>query len=490
MEMPLSATIGPTSMRLGAILLALCMAIIAGSAGAIVYLYLGVSQLEAMTVGIATLIALVLYSTVSGRIGLRSVVGRQLSELSQGGADVARQVAEMERRLATMEEKIETALDRTRAVTDPLTIEIGELGSLVKRLAEAVAGHQASLQALAPLLPKSQETPASEISTLPAGTATGPADRRALSSGAGAAERIDLGPGAIQDAVESNHIDLYLQPIVSLPQRKVRYYEALPQLRIKTGGLVVSACDLVLPAESGGLMPQIDMHVIFRCVALVRRLLLKNREIGVFCNLSRTTLTDAAVFPRFLDFMAANRAIAPSLLFQFTQHDVRDMGAVEHEGLAALSDRGFRFSMDHATSLRLEAGELAKRGFRYIKVHADILLKTFRPAPADNRPTSLSDLLGRFGIDLIVDCIEHEASVIELLDCDIRFGQGPLFSPPRPVRGETLQAGSQPAEPQAGQQDAAATALAQSGSPARTPTAPDADQAAAGAIARGVTGRG
>jgi cyclic-di-GMP phosphodiesterase, flagellum assembly factor TipF len=289
--------------------------------------------------------------------------------------------------------------------------------------------------------------------------------------------------------VESNQIDLYLQPIVSLPQRKVRYYEALPQLRVKAGG-TVSACDLVLPAESSGLMPQIDMHVIFRCVALVRRLLLKNREIGVFCNLSRATLTDATVFPRFLDFMAANRAIAPSLLFQFTQHDVRDMGGAEHEGLAALSDRGFRFSMDHATSLRLEAGELAKRGFRYIKVHAGVLLKTFPPAPADNRPASLSELLGRFGIDLIVDRIEHEASVIELLDRDIRFGQGPLFSPPRPVRGETLQAGSQPAEPQAGQQDAAATALAQSASPARTPMAPDSDQAAAGAVARGVTGRG
>ena len=489
MEMPLSATIGPTSMRFGGILLALCMAIIAGSAGAIVCLYLGVSQLEAVTVAIATLIALVLYSTVSGRIGLRSVVGRQLAELSQGGADVARQVAEMERRLATMEEKIETALDRARAVTDPLTIEIGELGSLVKRLGDAVAGHQASLQALAPIFPKSQETPASEISTLPAGTASGPADRRTPSPDAVAAERIDVGPDAIRDAVESNHIDLYLQPIVSQPQRKVRYYEALPQLRIKTGGMV-SACDLVLPAESGGLMPQMDMHVIFRCVALVRRLLLKNREIGVFCNLSRTTLKDAAVFPRFLDFMAANRAIAPSLLFQFTQHDVRDMGAVEHEGLAALSDRGFRFSMDHATSLRLEAGELAKRGFRYIKVHADVLLKAFRPAHADNRPASLSDLLGRFGIDLIVDRIEHEASVIELLDRDIRFGQGPLFSPPRPVRGEAPQASLQPAEPQAVQQDTSATALAQSGGPARTPMASDADQAAAGAVARGVSGRG
>ena len=29
--------------------------------------------------------------------------------------------------------------------------------------------------------------------------------------------------------------------------------------------------------------------------------------------------------------------------------------------------------------------------------------------------------------------------MVDLLDCDVRFGQGFLFSPPRPVRAEALQ---------------------------------------------------
>ncbi|HMD73516.1 MAG TPA: EAL domain-containing protein [Steroidobacteraceae bacterium] len=482
--MPPPATIGPASMRLGAILLALCMAIIAGSAGTIVYLYLDVSQLEAVTVAIATLMALALYNAVSGRVGLRSVAGRQLAELSQGGADLARQVAEMGRRLAAVEEKIETALDRTRAVTDPLAVEIGELSTLVKRLAETVAAHQAGIEALTPIFPKSQETPASVISTSPLGPTSGAPDRRAASSDlavkAVTADRTDLEPDAIRDAMDSNRIDLYLQPIVTLPQRKVRYYEAMPRLRNKTGD-ILSASNFVPHAESGGLMPQIDLLVIFRCIRVLRRLLLKNRQIGLFCNLSSTTLTDGSVFPRLLDFMAANRAIAPSLLFQFTHGAVRDMGTIEHESLAALSEHGLRFSMDHVTSLHFEPGELAKRGFQYIKVHADMLLKTVRPAPTDVHPASLSDLLGRFGIDLIVDRIEHEGSVIDLLDHDVRFGQGPLFSPPRPVRGEALQAN--PEHPGAGGHGAVASRAAQSSGPARTPFASDADQAGPGTIA-------
>jgi len=36
--------------------------------------------------------------------------------------------------------------------------------------------------------------------------------------------------------------------------------------------------------------------------------------------------------------------------------------------------------------------------------------------------------------------IENESAVLDLLDYDVRFGQGFLFSQPRPVRAEALQA--------------------------------------------------
>jgi cyclic-di-GMP phosphodiesterase, flagellum assembly factor TipF len=448
-------------MRLGAIFIAFCMAIIAGSAGAIAYLYLGVSTSEAVTAAVATLLALVLYNTVSSRMGLRSVVGRQLADLSRGGGDLARQVAEMGRRLAALEGKFETALDQTRAVTDPLTVETGELGTLVKQLAETVAGHQTILEALARNSPKSQETLASGIPTQrPASATPAPEQPPAPSELDGTTRAVTAGGGeleltAIRAAIDANRIDLYLQPIVTLPQRKVRYYEATSRLRNEAGE-ILHASDFIPQAESGGLMPKIDNLVIFRCVQLVRRLLLKNREIGLFCNLSQTTLTDTSFFPQFLDFMAANRAIAPSLVLQFTQSAVRAMGAVEYEGLAALAERGFRFSMDHVMSLRLEPNELANRGFRYIKINANLLLNTIRPAPTDIHPGDLSDLLGRFGIDLIVDRIEHERSVIDLLDYDVRYGQGSLFSPPRPVRAEALQTNPEHSEAATGERSAAA----------------------------------
>ena len=126
-------------------------------------------------------------------------------------------------------------------------------------------------------------------------------------------------------------------------------------------------------------------------------------------------------------------------MFEFTHAAVRAMGPIEHESLAALAERGFRFSMDNLTDLRLEPRELTERGFRFIKASAALLLNRATSSTTNIHPADFSDLLGRFGIDLIADRIETESTVVDLLDYDVRFGQGFLFSPPRPVRPEALQ---------------------------------------------------
>jgi cyclic-di-GMP phosphodiesterase, flagellum assembly factor TipF len=218
----------------------------------------------------------------------------------------------------------------------------------------------------------------------------------------------------------------------------VRYYEALARLRTADGEQLLAA-DFLPHAESAGLMPNIDNLMLFRCVQVVRRLLAKNREIGLFCNMSPSTLADGASFPRFVEFMEANRAIAPVLMFEFTQAAYRSMGPIENESLAALAEHGFRFSMDQVTDLRIEARDLAERGFRFVKVPAEVLLSRTGSAVTDIHPADFSGLLSRFGIELIGTMIETEALVVDLLDYDVKYGQGLLFSPPRPVRPEVMQ---------------------------------------------------
>jgi cyclic-di-GMP phosphodiesterase TipF (flagellum assembly factor) len=75
-------------------------------------------------------------------------------------------------------------------------------------------------------------------------------------------------------------------------------------------------------------------------------------------------------------------------------------------------------------------------------VPASLLLDRSKGACSDIHPEDLTDLLARSGIDLISERLESEGMVVDLLDYDVHFGQGFLFSPPRPVQADTGVAGA------------------------------------------------
>ncbi|MBX9649768.1 MAG: EAL domain-containing protein [Xanthobacteraceae bacterium] len=442
--------------RISTIFIAICMVLVAASLGLVLHSVAGISGSESAIVALTALTFLILYNAVSMRLRDRSDVGSQIADLSRGTADLARQVAEFGRRLAAVEGRVVSAnsagADRIQAVVG----EINELGGLVKQLAASVASHDdllasgiiaaAPAPASSPDSAAQNELPFTEEVAAPAGdkpapvAATPPAPRSA--TGAVAAEPSRAQPqllASIKSAIEENRLDIYLQPMVTLPQRKVRFYEAVTRLRDENDE-VLAADDFIAIAEAGGLIGRIDHMVMLRCVQVLRRLMVRNKEVGVFCNVSAATLGNPTNFAQCLDFLEANRALAPSFVLEFKQATFRNLGPTETEHLAALSQRGFRFSIDHVSDLRIEPRELADRGVRFIKVPAALLLDPRQSSTSDIHPSDLSDLLGRFGIDLIAEKIEGERAVVDLLDFDVRFGQGFLFAPPRPLRPEGASA--------------------------------------------------
>ncbi|HEY0851991.1 MAG TPA: EAL domain-containing protein [Bradyrhizobium sp.] len=422
--------------RISTIFIAVCMVLVAASLGLVLYSWAGISFYESALVALTALTFLILYNAVSMRLRDRTDVGGQIADLSRGTADLARQVAEFGRRLSAIEGKVVSSnsagADRMQGVIG----EINELGVLVKQLATTVASHEEMLAASPPAAP-------APAAVGPAETARSAADEPASPAPASAPPAPSRSQtqlvAAVKSAIEENRLDIYLQPMVTLPQRKVRYYEAVTRLR-DDKDQVLMAEDFISTAESSGLIGRIDHAVMLRCIQVLRRLMVRNKDVGVFCNVSATTLTNPTNFAQCLDFLEANRALAPSFVLEFKQATIRGLGPAGTENLAALSQRGYRFSIDHVTDLRFEPRELADRGVRFIKVPASLLLDPKQSSTSDIHPSDLSDLLGRFGIDLIAEKIEGERAVVDLLDFDVRFGQGFLFAPPRPLRPEGASA--------------------------------------------------
>src|SRR6266851_2130307 len=434
--------------RISTIFIAICMVLVAASLGLVLYSVAGISGTESAIVALTALTFLILYNAVSMRLRDRTDVGGQIADLSRGTADLARQVAEFGRRLAAVEGRVVSAnsagADRIQAIVG----EINELGVLVKELAVSVAGHEDMLSSgvppAAPPAPKPEDAPPKEP---PAAAAA--AEEKSVVVVAAAPVKIVDGPApsrsqaqiltAVKNAMEENRIDIYLQPMVTLPQRKVRFYEAVTRLR-DDKDQILSADDFIGVAEAAGLIGRIDHMVMLRCVQVLRRLMVRNKDVGVCCNVAAATLGNPTTFAQCLDFLEANRALASSFVLEFKQTTFRNLGPTETEHLAALAQRGYRFSIDHVSDLRIEPRELADRGVRFIKVPAALLLDQKLSSASDIHPSDLSDLLGRFGIDLIAERIEGERAVVDLLDFDVRFGQGFLFAPPRPLRPEGASA--------------------------------------------------
>lgn len=238
----------------------------------------------------------------------------------------------------------------------------------------------------------------------------------------------------IRDGLKRDRVDLVFQPIVSLPQRKRRYYEAFSRIRAEDDTVIVPDQYIAL-AEREGLITAIDNMLLFRCVQLLRQAQSKSSNVGFFLNISPYTLADTKFFTDFVEFMGENQQLSSNLVFEFAQPTIANGDDDVLRQLDRLSILGFRFSMDQVTSLRLDYDSLIDRHFKFIKIDAQTLLSRVEPADGQMDIKQLKRALDRSGIDLIVEKIESEPMLLELLDFQIDFGQGYLFGEPRRGRG-------------------------------------------------------
>lgn len=308
--------------------------------------------------------------------------------------------------------------DQMAARNDRVVTEVKVLESLVRRLAENIADKS-----------KDHEPDAEEafVGHAP----TGPS-----------ASTDDAMVEVIRRSLEDNRVDLYLQPVVSLPQRKVRFYEALSRLRADDGTIIMPS-QYIRVAEPAGLMSVVDNVLLFRCIQVLRSWTQRNKDIGVFCNISHGTLQDAGFFTQFIEFMQQHRELASLLIFEISQDTFTNLGPAEISNLTYLADLGFTFSMDKVTTLDIDFAAARARQVRYFKVPARLLLGDPAKAGARVHPADLKELLARFGLNLIAERIEQERDVVDLLDYNVDFGQGYLFGEPRPIR-ESIFAQPQP----------------------------------------------
>ncbi|MEL7540026.1 MAG: EAL domain-containing protein [Pseudomonadota bacterium] len=258
----------------------------------------------------------------------------------------------------------------------------------------------------------------------------------------------------VKEALQDGRVDLHLQPIVSLPQRRVAFYEGYTRLRDADGSLILPA-EFLDAARRANLLGVVDNMMLYRSVEVVRRLAARDRRVGVFCNVSSHSLEDPHFFPFFLSHMEQNRDLAGALIFEIRASRFEHRSKQMREAMERLTALGFRFSIDHAETIDIDLPRLQDAGIRFVKFNGGDLIDQLRD-PFGPRPTSsvereisgeeVAAICSRYGVTLVAEKIEEEVSVVEVLEYGIPYGQGHIFGAPRPIKSSLMEETAPPAD--------------------------------------------
>jgi cyclic-di-GMP phosphodiesterase, flagellum assembly factor TipF len=346
-------------------------------------------------------------------------LSRELRSLREANQILADQLDIMHERLAGFAESVQEDADRR---SEELTTEVRVLEDLVQRMRDSLDDRLAQTPQVPPAYVRHHHQHTALLET-------------------------------VREALADNRVDLYLQPVVSLPQRRTVFYESFSRLRDASGRVMMPA-EYLSVAEPEGLMPAIDNLLLFRCVQIVRRLAKNDRKVGIFCNVALGSLADENFFPQFLEFLAENRDLSGALIFELGQSAFDRRGSTEARNMGKLADLGFRFSLDKVSDLDLNFPDLARADVKFVKVSAEVLLSQLLELDGrlamrslkDLNAADLADLTRRYGVELIAEKVETERQVVDVLELNIAYGQGNLFGEPRATRDAVLAEADPPAD--------------------------------------------
>ncbi|WP_457092123.1 EAL domain-containing protein [Microvirga sp. P5_D2] len=332
-----------------------------------------------------------------------------------------------------------------RTTMAEVTGTVGLLGGVVRELAKNVAAQNRDVASLrdslksapgtVPAAPVRQSAPVVERKP-----AAQPAPRKTSEDDL---RRMRL----VTQAFEADGIELALQPIVALPQRKIRFYEALARLRLADGTLL-GPSEFLNIIERLGRAPEFDRRVLNRTMMVARHLIARGSEAIVGVNLSAHSVRDPGFLWSLTGMFDAAPEILGKVVLELSQDCWRNL---DDDGIAAfgtLRDKGVPLSLDSATDLRFDARTLADMGVRFVKLPAELMVAAEQDEQhrlgAEIGVRDFASSLRREGIKLVAEHVEREDMVPVLAELGVPLAQGFVFAAPRAVKAEVLGAQAQP----------------------------------------------
>jgi diguanylate cyclase (GGDEF)-like protein len=235
----------------------------------------------------------------------------------------------------------------------------------------------------------------------------------------------------MRKALEAGDVEVYFQPKVSLPDRRIVGVECLARWEHATHGHV-SPTDFVAVAEHTGQLGRLTDVVLRDGLRRARGWLDKGRTLPIAVNLSARTVLDPTFPLRVAALLDEYGVPASVLTLEITEDGMVGEPDRPMSTLRRLNDMGIRLAVDD-----FGTGYSSLSYLRRLPVHEVKIDRSFVQGMATDAGDlaivrAVVDLARHFELVVVAEGVESEltVSLLEGLGCDV--GQGFLFSRPLP----------------------------------------------------------
>jgi EAL domain-containing protein (putative c-di-GMP-specific phosphodiesterase class I) len=241
-------------------------------------------------------------------------------------------------------------------------------------------------------------------------------------------------PAAPQQAPQppsQERLDLLLEPVIELSTGVTAHYRARIHMT-DDQGREIRHDELMAKAETGGLRPALDLHLLKMSMPVLRRLRIKTPSLRLLAPISSASLNAPDGIGQIAALLEINHDVAPGLVFDISQDDLGKLDRRGIEELARLSRVGVVFALSDVAAEGLELAALRKLGVRFLEVDAAALAGGANWAEFSSYARAM-----QFQIIGGAVANAQQASRVTRL---ARFACGPHFAAPRKVKSDAGRA--------------------------------------------------
>ena len=249
-------------------------------------------------------------------------------------------------------------------------------------------------------------------------------------------DRQDLVYKLLQNAIRSDGIEMYYQPIYSIPEKKFTSCEALVRLKDTTTLGFVSPEEFIPVAERNFLIMPLSNCIFEKVFEFVSTNKLSDKGLKhMEVNLSAIESVDLG-FPSLMKSLLEKYMLEPSMLnLEITESIAVASGRKLKRNMEDLINHGCSFSMDDFGTGYSNLSQITRADFAIIKIDKSLLWPIFEKKNPNRQNArilleNMVSMILQMGLQIVVEGVETKEQFDYLEQLGVTYIQGYYFSKP------------------------------------------------------------